>query len=117
VIAPQGTPTTAYAPVYAQGDPGKGIGGYDLKSRTDRGITGTGTSAKTIKTPDSTIYIIRSMRTKDVQHSTCRGYHDTTGRRRGLTDSTSRGKAHASCWIVPRASAKFFSSRLDSRPR
>ncbi|EPQ57645.1 hypothetical protein GLOTRDRAFT_137908 [Gloeophyllum trabeum ATCC 11539] len=27
---------TAYKPVYAEGDPGKGIGGYDLKSPADR---------------------------------------------------------------------------------
>jgi hypothetical protein len=35
-IASTGTPTNAFAPVYAQGDPGSGIGGYDLKSPADR---------------------------------------------------------------------------------
>ena len=35
VIAPSGSPTNAFTPLYAQGDPGNGIGGYDLKSPAD----------------------------------------------------------------------------------
>jgi hypothetical protein len=35
-IAPPGSPTNMYVPVYAQGDPGSGIGGYDLRSPADR---------------------------------------------------------------------------------
>jgi hypothetical protein len=30
-----GTPTSVFKPVYAQGDPGYGIGGYDMKSTAD----------------------------------------------------------------------------------
>jgi len=29
----------AFAPVYQQGDPGRGIGGYDLRSASDRALT------------------------------------------------------------------------------
>jgi hypothetical protein len=36
VVVPAGSPTNAYAAVYAQGDPGLGIGAYDLKSPADR---------------------------------------------------------------------------------
>jgi hypothetical protein len=32
-------PLSPYLPVYAQGDPGNGIGGYDLKSPSDRAFT------------------------------------------------------------------------------
>jgi hypothetical protein len=36
VIRPPGSPTDSFAPVYVQGDPGHGIGGFDLKSTADQ---------------------------------------------------------------------------------